>query len=155
MPAKKSLDTKDIMVSLAITVFGCVLPVSMSMYCWSVTKFPPQIFGSNEDHFRGHVIDPIPGSVEILDVVFDDLIILPDVSYYFRFTVNKTDLRKIIDHHSLQPFDKDCSVPNPPEWWVDTTDNLEVYEFEKLGGTVITLCYHTPDQTAYYLFLTY
>jgi hypothetical protein len=103
------------------------------------------------------VISPIPESVEILDVAFDDLIIHPDVTYYFRFLVNREDLEKIIAYRSLEATDGACSgYSYPPQWWnVASLDNVEKYEYESPGGLMLTLCYHVPSQTAYYMFFTY
>ena len=126
------------------------------MLLWSETKIPFQIFGNNEDHFRAHVISPIPQSVEILNVEFDDLIIHPDVTYYFRFLVNKSDLEEIVSYRTLSSAEGTCDGSSyPPEWWdVKNLDDVEkfVYDFD---GLLITLCYHAPSKTAYYMFLTY
>jgi hypothetical protein len=154
---RKTLSGKDLALSTVITLVFCILPLAWAMWCWSVTKIPPQIFGNNEDHFRGHVIDPIPESVEILDVEFDDIIIHPDVAYYFRFTVSRDDLEKIIDYRSLKTADE-CSVSYsyPPEWWdVSPSDDVEAYEYNNSSdGLFITLCYNVSSKTAYYLFST-
>jgi hypothetical protein len=125
--------------------------------CCAITKFPPQIFGKNEDHFRAFVIDPIPESVEILNVEFDDLIIHPDVAYYFQFLVNRSDLEKIIAFNSLQPTDDECFDPSPsPNWWkFPSPNNMEIYKYEKSGGLIISLCYDASSKTAYYAYWTY
>jgi hypothetical protein len=153
---RKVFSNKDLALSMVITLVFCILPLASMMWCWSVTKFPPQIFGNNEDHFRAHVISPIPESVEILDVEFDDIIIHPDVAYYFRFLVNRDDLEKIISYRSLKP-DDECSVSYPPEWWdISPSDDVETYRYNNgSDGLIITLCYHVPSKTAYYLFWTY
>lgn len=153
---RKTFSGKDLALSIAITLVFCILPLASMMVCWSVTKFPPQIFGNNEDHFRAHVISPIPESVEILDVEFDDLIIHPDVSYYFRFSVNRGDLGEIISYRSLEPA-SECPVPSsPPEWWdISPSDNVETYQYNRSGKLIITLCYDVPSKTAYYLFRTF
>jgi hypothetical protein len=126
-------------------------------FCWSVTKFPPQIFGNNEDHFRGHVISPMPESVEILNVEFDDLIIHPDVAYYFRFLVNRSDLEKIITYRSLKPINDECRSPiSSTEWWKFPSPNtMEVYQYDNSDGLIISLCYDAASKTAYYLYWTY
>jgi hypothetical protein len=154
---RKILTGKDITISIAIAFSICTLPSVFMVWCWSVTKFPPQIFGNNEDHFRGHIISPIPESVEILDVYFDDIIIHPDVSYYFRFSVNREDLNKIISYRKLKTNATDCSFSsNEPEWWdVSSLDNVESYRYDSLDGTIINLCYHASSEVAYYLFFTY
>jgi hypothetical protein len=109
-----------------------------------------------EDHFRVHVIDPLPNSVELLNVEVDDLIIHPDVEYIFRFKVNRDDLDKIIRANTLQQT-LECNVPIPaPEWWdVDLLDDVENYQYDHSDGKIITLCYHVSSQTAYYSYFTY
>ena len=156
-PKRRNFSKKDLVISAAITFSICTLPTAFMVFCWSMTKFPPQIFGNNEDHFRGHVISPIPDSVEVLNVEFDDLIIHPDVTYYFRFLVSRNDLEKIISYRSLAPTDGNCSGSSyPPEWWdVTSFDDVEKYESDDSDGLIITLCYHVPSKTAYYMFLTY
>ena len=154
---KKVLSGKDLLFSSAITLVCCILPLALVMWGWSVTKIPSQIFGNNEDHFRGHVIDPIPESVELLDVEFDDIIIHPDVAYYFRFLVGRDDLEKIIAYRSLKSADE-CPVlySYPPEWWnISPSDDVEAYEYNNSSdGLFITLCYNVSSKTAYYLFST-
>ena len=154
---RRNFSKKDLVISAAITFSICILPTALMVFCWSMTKFPPQIFGNNEDHFRGHVISPIPESVEILNVEFDDLIIHPDVTYYFQFLVSRNDLEKIISYRSLAPADGNCSGSSyPPEWWdVISFDDIEKYESDNSDGLIITLCYHVLSKTAYYMFLTY
>ena len=154
---KLTLNGKDFAFSTLITIGICSFPLWIALICWNSIKFPPQIFGNNEDHFRGHVISPIPESVEILNVKFDDLIIHPDVTYYFQFLVNRNDLEKIISYRSLAPADGNCSGSSyPPEWWdVTSFDDVEKYESDDSDRLIITLCYHVPSKTAYYMFLTY
>jgi hypothetical protein len=149
--------SKVIAPGMVITIAICILPLASLIWCWRVIKFPPQIFGNNEDHFRGHVINPIPDSVENLRVDFDDLIIHPDVTYYFRFTINRGDLEKIISYRSLKA-DDECSAGSSyaPEWWdISSKDDLEAYQYSETGEIIITLCYDAPMETAYYLFFTY
>jgi hypothetical protein len=150
---RKNLSIKDLAISIAIA-FVILAPPA---WCWYATKFPPQIFGNKEDHFRGHVISPIPESVEVLNVQFDDLIIHPDVVYYFRFVVNRDDLEKIISYRSLVLTNGECSGSSyPPEWWNNLpSDDMEVYEYNGSHELIITLCYDISTQTAYYMFLTY
>ena len=153
----RDFGSKVIAPAMVITLMICILPLVSLILCWSATKFPPQIFGNNEDHFRGHVINPIPDSVENLQVDFDDLIIHPDVTYYFRFTINSADLEKIISYRSLKA-DDECSARGsyPPEWWdISSKDKLEAYQYSETGGIIITLCYDASIETAYYLFFTY
>lgn len=149
----------DLIVSVLLTIGVCVLPLGMAILCWNFNKFPPQVFGSNEDHFRAHVISPIPQSVEVLDVEFDDIMIHPDVTYYFRFYVDRIDLEKIISHRKLSAEEGGCSGASyPPEWWdVENLEDVEKYVYEegKYGNLLITLCYDAPSKTAYYMFLTY
>lgn len=149
----------DLIVSALLTIGICVLPLGMAMLCWNFNKFPPQIFGSNEDHFRAHVISPIPESVEVLDVEFDDIMIHPDVTYYFRFLVDRSDLEKIISYRKLSTEEGNCSGSSyPPEWWdVEKFENVEnyVYGEGKYGNLLITLCYDAQSKIAYYMFLTY
>jgi len=112
----RNKDGKNLFLpSVAITpVICCIFVLVLMLLCCSVTKFPLQIFGSNEDHFRAHVISPIPKSVDILDVEVDDLIIHPDVAYYFRFSINRDDLEEIILYRSLERTTGECSVfPSP------------------------------------------
>jgi len=124
--------------------------------CCKLTKFPPQIFGTTEDHYRTFVIDPIPDSVEILNVEVDDLIIHPDYEYAFRFTVNRNDLEEIITYNALQPT-SECGVPYPvPEWWdIDSLADMETYQYNQSGGLIITLCYDVLSQIAYYSYFVY
>jgi hypothetical protein len=155
---KNLLSGKDMAIGMSITFAICTLPTAFMMFCWSMTKFPPQIFGNNEDHFRAHVIDPIPESVKILDVEFDDIIIHPDVAYYFRFSVNRTDLEGIIFHNSLKPSTEDClqSYSYTPKWWnVSSNDNMEVYKYDNPESLKLILCYDISSQIAYYRFWTY
>jgi len=138
--------------ALAIFVSSLIL----LLLCCTLTKFPPQIFGKSEDHFRAFVIDPIPNSVEILNVEFSDLIIHPDVAYYFRFSVNRSDVEKIIVYNSLQPTDDECFDPSPsPNWWKFPSPNtMEIYDYES-EDVIISLCYDATSKTAYYAFWTY
>jgi len=156
---KLTLNGIDLSVSALLTIGICVLPLVMGILCWNVTKFPPQIFGNNEDHFRAHVISPIPQSVEVLDVEFDDIMIHPDVTYYFRFHVDRDDLEKIISYRELSPDEGTCSGSSyPPAWWdVEKLEDVERYVYEEgmYGSLLITLCYYPPNKTAYYMFLTY
>ena len=125
--------------------------------CCALAKFPPQIFGKNEDHFRAFVIDPIPESVEILDVEFSDLIIHPDVAYFFRFSVNRDDLEKIIATNSLQATSDECFDPSPsPSWWkFPSPSDMEIYQYRSDGGLIISLCYDTSNNIAFYAFWTH
>jgi hypothetical protein len=158
---KLTLNGKDFAFSALITIGICSFPLWIALVCWNSIKFPPQIFGNNEDHFRAHIISPIPQSVEILDVKSDDLIIHPDVTYYFRFHINRADLEKIISYRKLSAEEGTCSEGNysyPPEWWdVENLNNVEKYIYEegKYGDLLITLCYDVPNKIAYYMFLTY
>ncbi|MFN8435409.1 MAG: hypothetical protein U0V18_15395 [Anaerolineales bacterium] len=156
---KHTLNGKDFVFSALITIGICTFPLWIAMVCWNTTKFPPQIFGNNEDLFRAHVISPIPQSVEILDVEFDDIIVHPDVTYYFRFYVDREDLEKIVSHRKLSPDEGTCSGSSyPPEWWdVEKLENVERYVYEEgmYGGLLITLCYYAPNKTSYYMYLTY
>jgi hypothetical protein len=153
-PNKKNL--KDMMLSLGVTIGFCIMPLVFGMWCWNVTKFPPQLFGDNEDHFRAHVINPIPESVTILNVEFSDLIIHPDVSYFFRFSVNRNDLEKILLNRKLKPIDECSDNFSLPDWWdISSSDDIEAYEYNSPGGTIISLCYRVPSQIAYYIFWTY
>jgi hypothetical protein len=156
---KLTRSSKDIAFSALITVGICTFPLWIAITCWNSAKFPPQIFGNNDDHFRAHVITPIPQSVEILDVYFDDLIIHPDVSYYFRFRIDRNDLNKIISYRALSPKEGTCSETlTSLEWWdVEKLDDVEKYIYEegKYGDLLITLCYHAASKTAYYLYFTY
>lgn len=152
---EKPRGCKEVMLKMAFALAVLIsLPVLLTMCCF-LTGFPPQIFGSNEDHFRTHVINPIPESVEILDVENNDLIIHPDVTYYFRFLINRNDLEKIISFRSLTPIEGNCSDSSAPEWWVSSSNDVEVFEYERSGGIILTLCYHAPSNTAYYRHLTY
>ena len=153
---RRAFSRKDLIISAAITFSICTLPTAFMVFCWSVTKFPPQIFGNNEDHFRGHVISPIPESVEILDVEFDDIIIHPDVAYFFRFLVNRSDLEEIIAENSLEPTSEECFDPIPsPTWWkFQSPDNREIYQYES-DNVIISLCYETSSKIAYYAFWTH
>jgi hypothetical protein len=148
---------KDIFISIGVTISICTMPLFFTIWCWNVTKFPPQVFGNNEDHFRAHVINPIPESVTILDVKFDDLVIHPDVSYFFRFSINRNDLEKIILVRKLKPIDECSDNFSPlPDWWnISSLDDIEAYEYHSSGGTIISLCYRTLSQIAYYVFWTY
>lgn len=130
-------------------------PILLGLCC-AITRFPPQIFGKNEDHFRAFVIDPIPESVKIINVEFDDIMIHPDVAYFFHFLVNRNDLKKIISYNSLQPTSEECFDPAPsPEWWkFPSPNNMEIYQYES-DGVIISLCYNASSQTAYYAYWTY
>ncbi len=120
-----------------------------------IARFPPQIFGTPGDHFRAFVISPIPERVTILDVDVNDEIIVPDVVYSFRFTVNRADLEKIIAENSLKPA-TECTDPSPePEWWNVPSDDVEVYHSEGPGDVKIMLCYHVNSGVADYSFMTY
>jgi hypothetical protein len=142
---------------------GIFLISTAFIICWAITKFPPQLFGNNKDHFRAHVIKPIPESVEILDVEFDDLIINPDVRYFFRFHVNREDLNKIIAYRKLHLAEGEggCSKSyGDPDWWNadqlnDTEVEVYLYSEGNTGSLYIYLCYHEASQTAYYEFFTY
>ena len=152
---EKPRGCKELILKMALVLAVLIsLPILLTLCCF-VTGFPPQIFGTNKDHFRAHVISPIPESVEILNVESDDLIIHPDVTYYFRFLISRSDLEKIISFRSLTPIEDDCSDSSAPEWWVSSSDDVEVYEYERSGGIILTLCYHAPSKTAYYRYWTY
>jgi hypothetical protein len=139
-------------VALLVLISAPILVVS----CCALTRFPPQIFGKNEDHFRAFVIDPIPESVEIINVEFDDIMIHPDIAYFFQFSVSRSDLEKIITSNSLQPTDDECFDPSPsPSWWkFPSPNNLQIYQYES-DGVIISLCYDTASTTAFYAFWTY
>jgi hypothetical protein len=124
--------------------------------CCAITRFPPQIFGKNEDHFRAFVIDPIPESVKILNVEFDDIMIHPDVAYFFHFLVNRNDLKKIISYNSLEPTNDECFDPSPsPKWWkFPSPNNMEIYQYET-DRVITSLCYDASSQTAYYAYWTH
>ena len=153
---RKGIGRKDLLIGAAITFSICTLPTAFMVFCWSTTKFPPQVFGNNEDHFRGHVIDPIPESVEILDVEFDDIIIHPDVAYFFRFSIDRSGLEKIITKRTLELTNNECFDPIPsPEWWkFPPPDNREIYQYES-DSVIISLCYDESSKIAYYAFWTY
>ena len=159
---KPSSKSKNYAISALLTVGICLLSFGIALICWnSVLGSIPQISRNNEEHFHAHVISPIPQSVEILDVKSDDLIIHPDVTYYFRFHIDRADLEKIISYRKLSAEEGTCSEGNysyPPEWWdVENLNNVEKYIYEegKYGDLLITLCYDVPNKTAYYMFLTY
>jgi hypothetical protein len=152
---EKPRGCKELIRKMAFALVVLISLPALLILCCFITKFPPQIFGNNKDHFRAHVISPIPESVEILNVEFDDLIIHPDVAYYFRFLISRDDLEKIISYRSLTPRDDDCSDSSAPEWWASPSDDVEVYEYERSGGIILTLCYHAPSKTAYYRYWTY
>lgn len=162
LPEKDRLSASKKRNTVKATVFrGClqhiVLVIVFLVLWWKVIKFPPQIFGTPEDHFRAHVIRPIPKSVTNLKVAFDDLLIHPDVMYLFRFSINREDLEKILVARSLLPNpETSCSVSYPPEWW-DVTSHavVEIYQYHRPGGIVITLCYVAARAEAYYSFFTY
>src|SRR5688500_15041729 len=115
-------------IALLVLVFTPILLV----LCCAITRFPPQIFGKNEDNFRAFVIDPIPENVKILNVEFDDIMIHPDVAYFFRFLADRSDLEKIISENSLEPTNEECFDPIPsPEWWkFPSSDDREIYQYE-------------------------
>jgi hypothetical protein len=144
--ARKQLTRRLVLLSVPFLLILCCV----------LTKFPPQIFGNNKDHFRTFVMSPIPASVEILDVEFDDLIIHPDIAYYFRFLVNRADLEKIIAYNSLERTSDECFDPSPqPSWWnLQSPSNREIYKYES-DGLIISLCYDSVSQTALYAFWTY
>ena len=160
---KPSPKGKNYAISALITIGICSLPLGIALICWSSVsgylKSQPQISGNNEDHFRAHVINPIPQSVVIQDVYFDDIIIHPDVSYYFRFFIDRNDLNKIISYRALSPKEGTCSETlTTLKWWdVEKFDGIEKYVYEegKYGNLLITLCYHAASKTAYYLYFTY
>jgi hypothetical protein len=131
-------------------------PVFLMLFC-RATRFPPQIFGTPEGHFRAFVMDPIPESVNILNVEVNDIIIHPDVTYSFRFSVNREDLEKIIAYNSLQP-STECPIPSPqPEWWdITKSGDVEVYYYSPSEYDYdIELCYYAPSGVAYYSFFSY
>ena len=66
-------------LTTVLAFFILLSPLVCLILLCSATRFPPQIFGTNRDHFAAHVISPIPESVNILDVEADDLIVHPDV----------------------------------------------------------------------------
>jgi hypothetical protein len=141
--------------ALAAT-FLLLPPIFLLLLC-RATRFPPQIFGTPEDHFRAFVMDPIPESVSILNVEVNDIIIHPDVTYSFRFSVNREDLEKIIAYNSLQP-STECSSPSPqPVWWdITTSDDVEVYDYSPGEYDYdIELCYYPPGGVAYFFFFSY
>jgi hypothetical protein len=146
---------KKIALGVVFSLAILISPLMLLILCCGLTRFPPQIFGTNSDHFRAHVISPIPESVEILDVQFDDLMIHPDVAYYFRFLIDRSDLEKIIAYRSLKPIADDCSNLSAPEWWVSSSNDVEMYEYERSGEIILTLCYHAPSKIAYYRYWTY
>lgn len=145
-------------IARKIAIFLLILvsvPILLGLCC-VITRFPPQIFGKNEDHFRAFVIDPIPGSVKILNVEFDDMIVHPDVAYFFRFSVNRNDLEKIIAFNVLKPTSDECFEPSPsPKWWKFPSPNsMEIYQYNK-GRQIISLCYDASSQIAYYAYWTH
>ena len=75
--------------------------------CWFCT--PMQIKGSPEDDFRAFVVDPIPDSVDNLEVKDNDMIILPDRTYCFRFNILPEDLDPIITADQLQLVKEDVT----------------------------------------------
>jgi hypothetical protein len=156
LSAKDNQSCRTMARKTAIVLLILVSAPLLLGLCCAITKTPPQIFGKNEDHFRAFVIRPIPDSVEILDVEFSDLIIHPDVAYYFRFLVNRNDLEKIIAYNELQPTEDECFDPSPsPSWWkFPSSNNLEIYEYES-EGVIISLCYDASSKTAWYAFWTY
>ncbi len=153
---EKSVGCKELARKMAIALVIVVSAPVLLILCCAITRFPPQIFGKNQDHFRAFVISPIPESVEILDVEFSDLIIHPDVAYYFRFLVDRRDLEKIIAYDSLQPTEDECFDPSPsPSWWkFPSPNNMEIYQYES-DDVIISLCYDAPSKTAYYAYWTY
>lgn len=152
------LKTCGCLTCASVTTLAFILVVSPLIFLFlvvGVARFPPQIFGTNSDHFKAHVISPIPESVDILDVEFDDILIHPDVAYYFRFSVNQDDLKKIIAHRSLKAANECSFAFSDPEWWdIKPANDVEMYSYDEDGFKLI-LCYHVPSSTAYYLYYTY
>ena len=68
--------------------------------CWICT--PMQIKGTPRDDFKAFVIDPIPDSVENIEVRGNDIIIHPDRTYCFRFNILPKDMNTIITVNQLK-----------------------------------------------------
>ena len=136
-----------------LTILVCLVVIYL---IWGkVVRFPLQIFGTPEDHFRGHVIDPMPPSVKNLKVEFDDLIIHPDVTYWFRFNIELNDLEKIIKFRSLQQVSRASSASYPPSWWnVEDLRNPEIYEYSS-ESLHIVLWWDVSKKEVYYMFVTF
>jgi hypothetical protein len=123
-----------------------------------IFRFPPQILGTYSDHFSEFVIRPIPESVKILDVEVDDIMVHPDVAYYFRFSVNREDLKKIISYRRLQSTDQECAAQFSylPKWWrIKSSGNVEAYTYDNQDWLILTLCYDTSTSIAYYVYWTW
>jgi hypothetical protein len=143
---------------IALAFAFLLLPPILLLLVCRATRFPPQIFGTPEDHFRAFVMNPIPKSVNILNVEANDLIIHPDVIYSFRFSINREDLEKIIAYNSLQSSGTECPAPSQHlEWWdITTSDDMEVYQYSPSKYDYdITLCYYVPSGIAYYEYFSY
>ena len=102
--------------------------------CWSC--IPMQIKGTPQDDFRAFVIDPIPDSVENLEVADNDLIVIPDRTYCFRFNILPEDIETIIDVRQLELTEEDImgiqtSLIDIDEWEAEAADTIfDYYEYE-------------------------
>lgn len=76
------------------------LIILILILCWMCT--PMQIRGTPRDDFRAFVINPIPDSVENIEVRDNDIIIHPDRTYCFRFNILPEDLNTIITVNQLE-----------------------------------------------------
>lgn len=90
------------LISIIISIYGL---------CWFCS--PKETTGTPEDNFRSYVIDPIPNSVQNIEMIEDPPWILPDSIYCFRFNIIPDDLNPIIMLNDLE--------------WVGEVTGLRVY----------------------------
>ncbi|MEN8242101.1 MAG: hypothetical protein ABFS17_09285 [Chloroflexota bacterium] len=75
--------------------------------CW--LGIPMQLRGTPQDDFKAFVYDPIPDSVQNIEVIDNDLIVLPDRTYCFRFNILPEDLNMIITVNQLKLIEEDVA----------------------------------------------
>lgn len=138
-----------------IALVSILLPPIMLLLLCVITRFPPQIFGRDIDHFRSFVIEPIPESVEIIDVEFDDVMFMNDSDYWFMFKVNEENLQQIISEQSMRPAIGHCYEPyDSPDWQYSAmTESMEKYEYRNEENTsILSLCYDPSNSIVIYVY---
>lgn len=112
--------------------------------CWICT--PMQIKGTPRDDFKAFVIAPIPDSVQNIEVRDNDLIVIPDRTYCFRFNILPEDLYTIISVNQLELIEE--NVTGIRSYMVD----IEDWE-EEMAHTIFDYYqYKDADQRPQHIF---
>jgi hypothetical protein len=91
-----------------------------------------QIKGTPRDDFEAFVIYPIPDSVQNIEVKDNDLIVIPDRTYCFRFNILPEDLNTIITTFQLELIEEDVTgiqgyTSDIEEWEEEETNTIFDY----------------------------